>query len=84
MDVSMGAVALLGGTVVLVAVMTAIVVLGRCALDRARPEDVPAVAELVMRVFRDILCALRRGMHPNNRTVPLQRDQFSVEGGESP
>ncbi|WP_217246900.1 hypothetical protein [Streptomyces sp. AC602_WCS936] len=77
----MGVVAVLGGTLVLVVGVVAIVLLGRRALDRARPEDVPVVTEQVMRVLRDSRPALQRPLAPGATSVV--QDQAAVEGGNA-
>ncbi|MGW2891861.1 hypothetical protein ACWDDN_42465 [Streptomyces griseoruber] len=78
MDVGMGVVALAGGTLVLLVVVAAIVVLGMKALDRARPEDVPAVTEQVMRVLRDSRQAIQRRARPQ-RDGHLEQEQDTME-----
>lgn len=79
MDVSMGIVAVVGGTLVLVMVVGAVVALGMRALDRARPEDVPIVTEQVMRVLRDGRHALTRRLAPNG-TATTPHQQTDAEG----
>ncbi|MFF0191070.1 hypothetical protein [Streptomyces sp. NPDC005244] len=79
MDVSMGVVAVAGGTLVLVMVVGATVALGLRALDRARPEDVPVVTEQVMCVLRDSRHALTRRFASSGTATGLQ-EQTNAEG----
>ncbi|MFD8376910.1 hypothetical protein ACFV2Z_40240 [Streptomyces sp. NPDC059688] len=68
-------VALLGGILVFVVVVVAIVLLGMRALDRARPEDVPTVTAEIMRTMRDGRRALQRRVGSLPPAEPMQAPQ---------
>lgn len=78
----MGALALVGGTVVLVAALAALVVIAVKAIGRARPEDVPYVMEQVMGVLRDSRRTVRRrlGRSPNRAEDLEGEEAISDEG----